>query len=238
MNSSDDQYNERIVVASIDLLGIRNILKRPSGSKDAITQLEYFWKNAALKPLYNNESCKSYDIMLYKHGWYFGDTIYLFGSQNDSIADQVWKLVVKCASIIAVGFYRNNKFLARAGISVGDLRVKSISTPNGRHELRIGTSMANAQKLESIQDWVGGALDSDIPDIESEYIIDYPVPLKPSTKAVYPIAINWVELAKQFFSDRNQLVSKVSECHRWIGGAGENEERKIKNTIDFISAVW
>lgn len=240
MSDQQDIYIPKIVVASVDILGIRNLLKKEDASLSAMNTLAAFRRNAAGHLMFADSDLTQVEAELYRFDEYLGDSIYLFPDPQVDIPTQAYFLAIRCASLIAAGIMIDaNNFLVRAGIASGNLRRRVIQTEFGTRAVFIGSAMAKAHAIEQAQRWIGGAIEADLPSKEpSPYRMSYDVPTKPfwSTPKEQLDALNWVHFfADQF--DLSKLKERLEEISCKIGGSEDQEHEKIDNTFAFIDQV-
>jgi hypothetical protein len=234
--STNERYIPTIAVASLDLLAVGSLVAKSDRCESAMKALSAFVKNAATKRMYTDPQMAGTYIQTHAQEVYCGDSVYLFGDQQEQLASQVLHLSLRVASLIATGLWIPNKFLVRAGISVGDLRIKVVVGEGIRHEIRIGASMIRSHRLQENQEWVGGALDAVAPVDEEtrRWTAPFPVPLKSSYRAPgVPIALNWIGAAHRRNLIEGSLRQAVEE-----GGMSDHAMTKISNTLDFIQEVY
>lgn len=142
---------------------------------------------------------------------------------------------MRVATLIAVGLFGDTGFLVRAAIAIGDLRTKLVQTERGLREIRIGTSMVRAHRLEASQGWVGAAIAPDAP-LDSEtlsWTVSYAVPLHKSiADLATDRAVNWIA--------KGQLPHHASEAVRRVAtqiGIDSGAQDKIDRTMEFIEFV-
>jgi hypothetical protein len=204
--SVDDTFHDRIAVAAIDLLGVGDLLEADSDAIRAMDACEHLIGQIVIgQHAYETEELSAAHIDLFKNGMYFGDSIYLFADPSDPLDQQVEKLLPLTAMVIWIGllsYIRQEKkrFLARAGIAVGNLRVRAISATSAGLVFPIGTSMSRAHIIESNQDWIGGALLSELPSHHARpYRVPYKVPISCAWRQEHGKgeldAINWLKMA-------------------------------------------
>jgi hypothetical protein len=115
---------------------------------------------------------------------------------------QMDRLTIGCVSLLAIGIASG--FIARAGISVGDLRRKVTDLGQGiKRDLRIGTCMVRAHQLQECQIWIGGAVETALPSRDC-YRFEYEVPVKHDSEyeGHKLQAINWVCALKELADNR------------------------------------
>src|SRR3954471_15018990 len=83
--------------------------------------------------------------VLFDHGSYFGDTIYLFADPSRPITEQAEDMAGKVCSLIGLGLLHSSvPFLVRAGIAAGHLHERVAKGDGTLNVIRIGTAMVKA----------------------------------------------------------------------------------------------
>jgi len=245
-DAEHDTFHEEIAVASIDLLGVSSLLKEDSNATIAMNACEGLVGQVVVgQHAYEHRVGDSLHIELFDRGMYFGDSIYLFADPTDPLDQQVEKLLPLVATVIWVGLFsqirqEKKRFLARAGIAVGNLRIRTIpATPTG-NVFPMGTAMSNAHQIESSQAWIGGALHSDLP---SHHARPYRLPYEVSMSHIWQEehtnqnldAINWLKVASDderydetyLLRDLNTIASQQNDARAL---------EKWMNTASFVEA--
>lgn len=251
------EYYPCVSVAAVDILAMKTLLNKPDKCESAMKALELLVKNASVNDFYPDEHFKVKAGSMYEFGDYFADSVYFFGDTKQDMSNQVDLLCVKCASLIAGGIAFG--FLIRAGIAVGDLRIKKIQLSNGNyHEIRIGTSMARAHILQESQEWIGGAVESEfqhMPNDINRVPYDVPINKEKATKSGIILssqleAVNWVYILPNFrplhnsftgltFDTKEKVIEKVRNSVKEHGSPDcEEIQVKLNNTIAFIDYVF
>jgi len=241
---TDDRTHDPVVAAALDVLGVRALLEQDltalaaANACDGLvgTVLEARYAYTAPDP-------KSDSIELYERGTYFGDSMYLFGDPSEPEQKQSAHLIVVCAMGIWSGIYASisdhrKSYAPRVGICRGNLRWREIRTSKHRLTVPIGTSMARAHLLQESQDWVGGAVSSEVAVSDQQYVVEYPVPLKSGGRwwAGSAQALNWVAIARQ--DDRYDLGELSADLRRHAGQQKRKDAKlKWENTLTFAEAV-
>ena len=241
-NNANETYIPIIAVAAVDILGVKKLLKRGDDCVSAMKTLGLFVKNSSVRDYFKDDTSRKKEGALYKLDDYFGDSVYFFGETNLDIGDQVDRLALKCASLVAGGL--KNGFLVRAGIAVGDLRIKIFDLYGGRkREVRIGNSMARAHTLHECQEWIGGAVESNYPPASREINrISYSVPIKENTefKQGELEAVNWVYMLPiNWKMSKDEVMKVVRDLVETLGDSSDEKIGfKLDNTIEFIEYVF
>ena len=228
----EEKYYDQIVAASVDLLGMQHLLSHDDQAVSAM--------NALATLIVNTNSPKAYSetkppIHLYSGRVYFGDSVYLFADPDLNIAKQAHYLNMACAALLsnAPVLKKGAGFLIRAGIGIGNLRIRILEHYGEKRELMIGRSMANAHRIEESQQWIGGAIAKEIPaDPVERYRVAYSVPMKTNAKVD---AINWVKLASEN-CERSVLQSFCDDLKNSTPSES-SAEQKVVNTISFVEAM-
>lgn len=225
-----DEYKPEIAVASIDILGLKNMLGMNDRSLSAMNAIGVLVRNAYENRMYEDLNDRSKFTLSHDVSMHFGDSVYLIGDPSKNIQEQVVFLASRCAALVTFGLAnRGQNFLARVGVAVGDLRTRVVQTTPGPVVLRIGSAMSNAHAVEDKQDWIGGAIDVDfeLPEEGSHYF-RYAVPMKSGSNRSPGYAINWLwETEGESIADRlDQVSSSV--------GSSDDVESKIRNSKALI----
>jgi hypothetical protein len=236
-------YYPEIIVAAIDISGMKNLMKKNDNLNSATKIIGQFCGN-----IDNNSH-------LQIHWKQFGDLAYLIGNPNDPIDTQVSKIAFSVANLIAFGLLANemkicDNFLLRSGISKGDLKAAQWNSLNAKGNYFIGNSMVKAYKLEESQDWFGACIDFDIDcsNINNKIITKYNmIPLKRKwiNKKKIGYAINWLPVFRQIINqyniniefEENALKRHIESITEEIGYSKAGEKkimRKVKNTGKFV----
>jgi|GEM_PF-5991411 len=178
---TEQRYYPDVIAASIDILGFGRLIELDS--ERAFRAAAWLVGNVLLDKAVRADGGGP-DISLYERSAYFGDSCYLFGDTGADLRDQATCLAAKCASLLYVGLsggYSPSKLLVplRIGIARGDLRVGTIRVGERRQELRIGSAMLKAHRLQEAQVWLGGAVALDVPPPSSnsdDFRLSYSVP--------------------------------------------------------------
>lgn len=240
--SVDERYLPLVAVAAVDILGVKMLLSKEDECMSAMRAIEFFVKNSSMCDYYEDFLFDRKAGTFYEFEQYFGDSVYFFADTGLAVGTQVDRLTAKCALIIATGLISG--FLVRAGIAVGDLRVKSIELwGNQKREVRIGTSMLRAHMLQESQEWIGGAVESKYPPAYNDMNrFRYHVPVKENSKFCQSEleAVNWVYiLADAIKAGETEIIRIVRYGVDWIGSLlNEEVERKLANTIEFVEYVF
>jgi hypothetical protein len=244
--SANDTFHDRIAVAAIDLLGVGDLLETDSDAIRAMDACEHLIGQVVIgQHAYETEELSASHIDLFKNRMYFGDSIYLFADPSDPLDQQVEKLLALAATVIWIGllsYIRQEKkrFLARAGIAVGNLRVRAISATSAGLVFPIGTSMSRAHIIESNQDWIGGALPSVLPSHHGRpYRVPYKVPMRCTRRKERANqeleAINWIQAA--VYDERYDETSLLQDIERIASQQHDLGIRtKWENTAAFVEA--
>lgn len=241
---ADDVVHDSVVAAALDVLGTGALLKEDASALSAANACEGFVGTViTARHMYTEPDTNSDSVELYEHGMYFGDSMYVFGNPSEPEEKQCLHLVVLCAFAVWNGIYsllsiQKKSYAPRVGICRGTVRWREFTTSKHKHVFPIGTSMANAHRLEESQLWVGGALSADVALDNHQYVIDYPVPLKDDegswTGAA--IAVNWIAMAEQ--DDRYDLASLVSDLRAHADQQTQSGARlKWENTLKFAETM-
>lgn len=194
-----DEYHDRIVVASMDILGMANRVESDEDATTAAADLDIFLKNAQAPYhyRYDKPSVDSPVGRLYSRALHFGDSIYLFGDPEKSLSEQATLLLGKSAVLIALGVKswiekRDKYFLLRVGIAVGNIRWRSFRWFDDVIEFPIGTALTRAHRIQEAQEWIGGAIDRQLHSSYDHYRLEFAVPLKTAGESEVD-AVNWVQ---------------------------------------------
>lgn len=238
---------DKIVVASIDILGISKMLEYENGSKKVIKKLYNAWMNSG-NIIFKKPDMGSEQISMFWGSTKFGDSIYFFGNPDDTIEKQTEFLIFRTGILIAIGISTLG-ILFRCGIAEGDLELNKIKIPTfggtEYNEILIGTSMSRAHKLEINQKWIGGAISGNI-DCKKigKYLIKYkdiPINKKKFKKEFLPdYAINWYEFLKDTAEvskfDINTTEERIISIAKDIG-INDGVTTKINNTKKFLEFI-
>ena len=235
MSRGQDIYVPEVAVASIDVLGMGGLLEADDESRSAMNALALLLRNASGRSMYTNPSTGEGRVDLYEQRTYFGDSVYLFGSRERTLEEQVQHLAIRASSLFVVGLTKAEPpFMLRVGISIGDLRIRKVETEQGIQEIRIGTAMAKAHRLENSQMWIGGAVD---PYIElprnNLFVVEYDVPVQDKSATRPRLALNWLWRD----ADEAGVIEKLSMASSDTA-RGPSDDRKLRNSIDFIRFVF
>ena len=238
MLSKLEQYHSMVAVAAIDALGIKALLDRDDEASSAMHTLSILVKNAASRDFYDLPSFDGTATPMFQFDNYFGDSIYLFSNPEIPLSSQVQRLAAKCASLLSVGLFIPSKFLARAAIGTGNLRIFRVDTAIGIREIRIGTAMSKAHQLQEAQEWFGGSIIADVlypsDDINA---FEYEVPLKNCLHLERVLAINWVGVMINNGYTSSQVEQLLRDAFNAIGSIGNRESTKLQNALEFIRYV-
>jgi hypothetical protein len=149
---------------------------------------------------------------------------------------QLLKLLARVSTLVWLGLLEDVRFLARAGIASGDLRIKTLVAPGGAREIRIGSAMVRAFELERTQAWVGGAIGSSLrcDDETLRWTVNYPVPFAEGYRSSdRPLALNWLCSGKPL----HQLARELRETSAEIGPS-DGADEKLVNTLRFVEHVY
>ena len=238
-------YNKDIIAASIDILGLGNVLKY-NGSKKAFNLLNKLFLNTIDPYVYSAPLFLGKKIRVFKDSVRFGDSVYIFGEPKNSIQNQVEHLIFRAVSLLALGIYKHNFFL-RCGIAGGDLLTGPLALPKDvpqhlielSENIFIGTSISHANQLEKNQNWIGGAISKDIDCSHCmKYLVEYDIPLKNKKGQTARYAINWIKFEKEhetYFGSINKTNNKIDLIAKSIGNTNNrNVKEKIENTKKFV----
>jgi hypothetical protein len=243
-------YHKEIIVASIDILGISNILQSSKGANKVTGILGKIWVDNVDPNIYAKPDFSSKKTSQFWKSMKFGDSIYILAHPDDKPKVQLQKMITRVVGMIPLGLFKYNAFL-RCGIAKGDLLISNVKIKNApphlkdySEEIYIGTSMSNARKLETNQMWIGGAIQGDI-DCKNcdNYLIEYPVPpkkCKNDKRFVPKYALNWLKFVEEnegvagLTIDKIKIFNRIDSIARSIGNINEDVKTKIKNTKEFI----
>lgn len=254
MPHNDKGYHEEVVVATIDILGMKEILESNDKLNHATKIIGQINASMNMNRFYMNpKDGKKYP------NWYeqqFGDSIYLIGDPKLPVEKQTRGIVFGVAHLIAFGIFGyeiiGRNFLLRCGIARGNLRTAQWKINDSQGEIFIGNSMSRANNLEKNQDWIGGAAygNIDCREIRDFYLVRYDnIPLKEKYKEelvpkdVPKYAIDWVRVAKERADDLKleteinitYICNKIDEIAQSIGNMDKEEvHEKIDNTKKFV----
>jgi len=250
----DEKYMPKIVLASIDLLGTKSFfnLLGPQ-SKDstylAMESLTSFVRNAYENRAFGGIGLGSDFLQLHDVTLHFGDSVYLIPNESLSLDQQATRLIASCARLIALGFVlgpvgQQQKYLARAGISIGDLLERKIQVDTGTDDnrtqttqqtIRIGSATVKSHLLENDQNWFGGAVSNDVPIADQESnLLRYDVPLKPKAKSDGSSkAINWLSPLKA----DTDLMASLSDIAAPKDCVDDSVIQKYQNAREFIRHI-
>lgn len=234
----EDDYHDRIVVASMDILGMGRLVESDDDAATAANVLDVFLKNAAVPYWYERQSSDSPTGRMWSRQSHFGDSIYLFGNTDLSILEQTTYLLMQSAGLIQLGLgfwieQRERSFLLRVGIAVGNVRWRRFDWFGQRIELPIGTALTRAHRIQEQQQWIGGAIERKLASSDDRYRLEYDVPLKMAAASVKLDAINWV----QTVADNYPIDSFVDALRKRIEGMRDESAevlRKHANTQRFL----
>jgi hypothetical protein len=237
-NGSDEEYHPLVACAALDILGVKNLMTRSDSGRMAMDITRKFVRNACASGYYSATDLDSKVGDFYRTAAYFGDSVYLFADPGVGIAQQISLLSARVSSLIAMGLWGDVRFLARAAIATGDLRIVTIATDCGQHEIRVGTAMIRAHVLESAQAWIGAALEIDDPaHLSAEgarWAFDYLVPLKDSIHIAGRVhALNWIGSG----IEKPVVVETLRKTVDQVG-ADPQAAGKLANTESFVDAVY
>ena len=150
--------------------------------------LSRFVRNASSARIYADAASGGVHDVMFTADVYFGDSVYLFADPYRDLQTQIQLLSYRVATLIALGLCFSPRFLVRAGIAVGDLRKRMAQGDGVPHEIRIGTSMTRAHRLQEAQNWIGGAVAAGTRLHGESCAVQYPVPLKPGAESLTPKA--------------------------------------------------
>jgi hypothetical protein len=235
MSDGSERYFDSIVVAAVDVLGMRRLVSRGDACAEAMAALRNFVWNALESRMFYEPDETRLAGRTHQIGMYFGDAVYLFGDPSDSPKLQLMKLTAKVASLIWWGLRGPARFLVRVGIGAGNLRTKTVTVAGISHEIRIGSAMLRAYELEKNQDWVGGAVDGGVAALDSkhEWTVDYPVPLHRECPSAKPGALKWVGPA----DPRAALEDALRAASANIGSCASGDA-KVQNSLRFIEWIY
>ena len=231
-----DSYIPEVAVASIDILGVKNLIEHGDESLAALNTVARFVRNATSSGIYDDPELSTKTGDTFADDVYLGDSVYLFADPRVALPKQISGLVIRVATLIATGLYGEKTFLVRAGIAVGDLRRRHIQNERIDREILIGSAMARAHQLETAQRWIGGAVARGAPvDPEAQgWTHPFAVPTKGGADDVAnPVAVNWIG---QGWSETRLQQSLRGAIER-IGGNGEAAV-KLENTLSFVRHVF
>jgi hypothetical protein len=244
-----EEYYPNIAAAAIDICGMGVLVNKGDECKSAMRTIELLVKNTILqRGAYKTLPVQGKpDIFLHHISSYFGDSVYLFANPQNDLKTQVDLLAINCSGLLATGLSLG--FVVRAGICIGDLRKSVLNLGDGKiQELRIGTSMVQAHKLQESQRWVGGAIDTSIPSTDI-YRFEYPIPIKTNSHwhGKNLQVINWVCALKDMsklnsdkreYQNEEKMKQRVQKVVSDVGAVqGETEER-LTNTLKFIDYAF
>jgi class 3 adenylate cyclase len=230
---AEEEYIPSVAVAALDVLGVKKLVAKADECRLALRVLSRFVRNATESRMYAVPTAKGAFESTHAVDAYLGDAVYLFGDPALDIRTQVLRLAVRVATLIWFGLQGDERFLLRAGIAVGDVRRRVLSTGRGSLDVRIGTAMVAAHELEASQCWVGGAIDQSAPidDEIGHWAIDCSVPRH--TGATNARALNWITKGQ----DRSGLERALRDAVSTIGLSADSQ-RKLENTLSFVDHVY
>lgn len=224
-------YYPEVIVAAVDIIGMKNLLKRRDKLDSATKIIGQICGN-----IDKNKNEKW-------HWRQFGDSAYLLGKPGSPPEEQVRRISLGVSHLTALGIFGENligyNFLLRSGIAKGDL---SSAKWNGTEEpFFIGNSMRYAFELERSQKWFGGCIKNDIDcsKISDAYIIEYDkIPI--NNKEYKGYAINWLKAAKQNIKELKinmdlnpeNICKQIEKISEEIGYSDKKEEGEIKTKIN------
>jgi hypothetical protein len=198
--------------------------------------LALFVRNASVRGVYDDHDLGHRHERMYDVDLYFGDSVYLFADASRRIEDQIQWLLVRVATLVGLGLWSAPRFLVRGAIATGDLRKRLVRTEGPAREIRIGTSMTAAHRLQEAQDWIGAAVDAEAPlNAEAtKWTASSEVPLKPCFKvARIPVAVNWVWSNGTLEQTLQDVMAAIRET-----GSPSAAANKVANTLEFVNQAY
>lgn len=237
-----DEYNERVVVGAVDVIGIRNIVEM-GNSNESVDILSVLYRNCIEGALYGDPTfTKPPKERIFAISEGFGDSLYLFGNPKEEPKVQADKMIPFIGGLIAYGFMifkiRKLRCRLRVGIAVGEVFHRGIiyKDPFTGEKLikniRMGKALIDAHNIEECQSWIGGAVSEEVKkicDSGNEYLIDYKIPTSTTERySTLRWAINWVNFFRELTLER-KIIEDI-----FTGGTEDDIEEKKKNTLAFF----
>ncbi|MBI3895598.1 MAG: YqgE/AlgH family protein [Acidobacteria bacterium] len=230
---TDGIYVPIVAVAAIDILGVKQLLLKPDCSLSAMKVLSKFVLNASSPEIFKDSNVSEKVDQMFEKDLYFGDSVYLFAASSLDPEIQIQWLVIRVATLIALGLWKEPRFLVRAGIAIGDLRKRVVKGGGSPHEIRIGSSMLKAHQLQECQNWVGAVVDAAVPQTPevANWTFDYSVPVKPGCDGL-PLPLNWIWENSLDGEVESELVLASNEI-----SLNQDAQTKLDNTSKFVQSI-
>ena len=229
--------SEKIAVACIDILGYSDF------STDQQESILREINDLIKKPTFFD---KPHVKIFREPRLFFGDSIYLFGNESESLEGQIIFLASICNLIIYKGIFNlinnapNNRhpYACRVGINVGDIRDVALDGFFGNPI--IGQGIVRSHALQSCQNWIGGAvvLSEEYEGIlsNSAFVQTNLTFIKNECKCKEKIlALNWPIIFGRYWHlpDQIEEIICLLDDHK---NQFEDEKIKIKwkNTVEFV----
>ncbi len=240
------EHHDRLVVAAFDIMGVRRLAQTMDGSRIAATAIGNLCGNLLLgKNAYlSNEFRESDSFSLYRLSDHFSDSAYVYSDPSVAVRLQADRMALRAATSLAIAIcHPHCTYALRCGIGVGGL--VELPLPLGLDGIvRIGPAMASAYAIESGQEWIGGAIATELVACmrATANVVAYRVPVKRG-RSPLEYAINWVAVAKQGVlgyvpgnaADLRQCVERAFSA---AGQLGCSEKAKLNNTLRFVDTMF
>jgi len=231
-----ETYCPTIAVAALDVLGINGLVSTCDKGIAAMNVLSKFVFNASIRDVYGDPTLLDRREQMYEVDLYFGDSMYLFADASRPLDAQVLWLLVRVATLIGLGLWGPPRFLVRGAIAVGDLRKRLVRVGVTDREIRIGTSMTTAHRLQEAQDWIGAAVDAGAPlsNEATKWTSPMEVPLKASSKVDgKPVSVNWIWLNGNLEQTQHDVLAAIRETGSFLAAGS-----KLANTLEFLNGAY
>jgi len=235
-SNSGSNYGHRYV-AMVDILGFKRLVKTTSvhdivGRIDGL--LRYIQSAAVLMGASVVSKNKSSDknIGLFKFNeMHFSDTIFLWtniikepDARRANVEGGVFISLI--ARLVSRAFLADIPL--RVGIGFGECYI------DPQRKIFVGNPIVDAHEVESIQEWIGGALHPNVPTpivAGTGAIIDYKIPVKVQSKTHLTKALKWPD----FTDSPHEDVATIKKINSMFDKKLPSDAKgKIENTKVFV----
>jgi len=238
-----ETYYSNVLVASFDALGLRDLVLADDDAQAAMRACDNLVGQVlTAQRAHEKPDGKSDYIEMFDSGVHFGDSIYVWGNISQALGDQIKRMTGLAAAILFRGVWltvsdKKDAYAPRVGIAAGNLRIRELRVNGKGCDLHIGSSMVRANAIESNQNWVGGALPTELCLQDDPYCMEYMVPTKVDYQGPALGAVNWVALCLQnrALYDPTQLTSDLKRHVRKLDNVAA--ATKWENTRAFAEYV-